>query len=281
MALLYYNHSQGKQNVGASYLNVFKSVAAISERLKQEGYQVRGDGTLTEEKVRQMILRTGRNVGSWAPGELDAMLASGEVEMLPMQTYRQWFDALPEDFRRPVLDQWGEPEQSKIMVKDGNFVIPLVRLGNLVFLPEPSRGWSDDPMKLYHDQSVYPHHQYIAAYLWLQHSFGADAMIHLGTHATYEWLPGKQAGLAAADPPEIMVGAIPNIYPYIVDDVGEGIQAKRRGRGVIIDHLTPALKDVALHDETAALQELVGNFTLNAVSVVRPLPSIWSRLMRC
>ena len=264
LALLYYNHSQGKQNVGASYLNVFKSVAAISERLKQEGYQVRGDGTLTEEKVRQMILRTGRNIGSWAPGELDAMLASGEVEMLPIQTYRQWFDTLPEDFRRPVLDQWGEPEQSKIMVKDGHFVIPLVRLGNLVLLPEPSRGWSDDPMKLYHDQSVYPHHQYIAAYLWLQHSFGADAMIHLGTHATYEWLPGKQAGLAAADPPEIMVGSIPNIYPYIVDDVGEGIQAKRRGRGVIIDHLTPALKDVALHDETATLHDLVENFELNA-----------------
>ena len=150
------------------------------------------------------------------------------------------------------------------MVKDGNFVIPMVRLGNLVLLPEPSRGWSDDPMKLYHDPTVYPHHQYIAAYLWVQHQFAADAMIHLGTHATYEWLPGKQAGLLSSDPPEIMTGHIPNIYPYIVDDVGEGIQAKRRGRGVIIDHLTPALKDVELHDELSELHDLLSQYEINA-----------------
>ncbi len=264
VALLYYNHSQGKQNIGASYLNVFRSVDAIAQRMKSEGYLISADTELSEEQVRQMIMRTGRNIGSWAPGELDAMLASDEVELLPIATYRRWFDALPEDFTRPVLEQWGEPEESDIMVKDGNFVIPMVRLGNLVLLPEPSRGWSDDPMKLYHDPTVYPHHQYIAAYLWVQHQFAADAMIHLGTHATYEWLPGKQAGLLSSDPPEIMTGHIPNIYPYIVDDVGEGIQAKRRGRGVIIDHLTPALKDVELHDELSELHDLLSQYEINA-----------------
>ena len=174
VALLYYNHSQGKQNIGASYLNVFRSVDAIAQRMKSEGYLISADTELSEEQVRQMIMRTGRNIGSWAPGELDAMLASDEVELLPIATYRRWFDALPEDFTRPVLEQWGEPEESDIMVKDGNFVIPMVRLGNLVLLPEPSRGWSDDPMKLYHDPTVYPHHQYIAAYLWVQHQFAAD-----------------------------------------------------------------------------------------------------------
>jgi cobaltochelatase CobN len=264
VALLYYNHSQGKQNIGASYLNVFRSVAAIIARMQAEGYRISGDGTLSEEKVRQMILRSGRNIGSWAPGELDALLAEGEVELVPIATYRRWFDALPEAFTRPVLDQWGEPEQSDIMTKDGNIILPMVRLGNLVLLPEPSRGWSDDPIKLYHDPTVYPHHQYIAAYLWLQHQFNADAMIHLGTHATYEWLPGKQAGLAASDPSEIMVGNIPNVYPYIVDDVGEGIQAKRRGRGVIIDHLTPALKDVDLHDDLSVLRDLLSRYELSA-----------------
>ncbi len=264
VALLYYNHSQGKQNIGASYLNVFRSVAAIIARMKAEGYRISGDGTLSEEKVRRMILRSGRNIGSWAPGELETLLAGGEVELVPIATYRRWFDALPEAFTRPVLDQWGEPEQSDIMTRDGNIVLPMVRLGHLVLLPEPSRGWSDDPIKLYHDPTVYPHHQYIAAYLWLQHQFNADAMIHLGTHATYEWLPGKQAGLAASDPPEIMVGNIPNVYPYIVDDVGEGIQAKRRGRGVIIDHLTPALKDVDLHDDLSALRDVLSRYELSA-----------------
>ena len=208
-----------------------------------------------------MILRSGRNIGSWAPGELDTLLASNEVVRIPMETYKGWFEKLPAAFQASVVAQWGAPEASTMMVKNGQFIIPVVTLGNLVLMPEPSRGWGDDPMKLYHDQSVWPHHQYIAAYLWIQHGFKADAMIHLGTHATYEWLPGKQAGLSPACPPEVMVGDLPNIYPYIVDDVGEGIQAKRRGRGVIIDHMTPLFQKAGLHSDYATLYELINRYT--------------------
>ena len=134
----------------------------------------------------------------------------------------------------------------------------------MVLLPEPARGWSDDPMKLYHDTTLFPHHQYIAAYLWLSEKFGADAMVHLGTHATYEWLPGKQAGLAPWDPPEIMTGDIPNIYPYIVDDIGEGIEAKRRGRGVILDHLTPPMKEADLYHEYRDLHDIFHKYEIAA-----------------
>ncbi|BBO80679.1 cobalamin biosynthesis protein CobN [Desulfosarcina ovata subsp. sediminis] len=262
VAIIYYNHSQGKQNIAAAYLNVFRSLQFILTRMQKEGYAIERADALTEEKIQQWILDGARNVGSWAPGELDALLAAGEAETVSLAEYQIWFDRLPEAFRKPVRDQWGRPEDCTIMTKDGRLVFPMVKLGNVVLLPEPARGWTDDPMKLYHDTTLYPHHQYIAAYLWLSEKFHADAMIHLGTHATYEWLPGKQAGLAPWDPPEIMSGAIPNLYPYIVDDIGEGIEAKRRGRGVILDHLTPPMKEADLHHEYRQIHDLFHQYEI-------------------
>ncbi|VVS95642.1 cobaltochelatase subunit CobN [Desulfoluna spongiiphila] len=274
LALLYYNHSQGKQNIGASYLNVFRSIEALTARFRQEGYHMGTTGDLSEAAIKEMILRTGRNIGSWAPGELDKLMAAGKVVRIPVATYAEWFRQLPQGFQDAVIKQWGAPEASTIMVKDGQFILPVVTAGNLVMMPEPSRGWGDDPMKLYHDPSVWPHHQYIAAYLWIQNGFKADAMIHLGTHATYEWLPGKQAGLSPSCPPEVMVGDLPNVYPYIVDDVGEGIQAKRRGRGVIIDHMTPLFQKAGLHSDYATLYELINRLTRGRAVGSATVPAI-------
>ena len=260
VAILYYNNSQGKQNIGASYLNVFRSLEEIVGQLKAAGYDVPDAESLDEETIKGLVLRGGRNIGSWAPGELDNLLASGQALRLPVAEYKKWFAKLPEDFCQKVTEQWGEPEKSDLMIKDGHIIIPLVSAGNLVMLPEPARGLSDEPMKLYHDPILYPHHQYVAVYLWLKHGFNADAVVHLGTHATYEWLPGKQAGLSPSCPPEVMVTDIPNIYPYIVDDVGEGLQAKRRGRGVIIDHLTPAMIVAEGYGEYEDLAELIEQY---------------------
>nr|WP_321467237.1 cobaltochelatase subunit CobN [uncultured Desulfobulbus sp.] len=262
VAILYYNHSQGKQNIAAAYLNVFRSLQTILARMQAEGYKIDQADRFSEEQIQDMILTSGRNIGSWAPGELDNLLASGGVEQVSLEEYTTWFNRLPEPFKKPVIAQWGQPKDCAIMTKEGHLVFPMVKLGNVVLLPEPARGWTDDPLKLYHDTTLYPHHQYIAAYLWLKEKFHADAMIHLGTHATYEWLPGKQAGLAPSDPPEIMLGAIPNIYPYIVDDVGEGIEAKRRGRGVIIDHLTPPMKEADLHHEYKQIHDLYHQYEI-------------------
>ncbi len=255
VAILFYNHNQGKQNIGASYLNVFKSIQFILKRMRKEGYQIPRKYHLTSKEIRGLILSYARNIGSWAPGELDRLTRNGEVTEISMPTYEKWFSRLPKAFREGVIRQWGPVEKSKIMIHQGKFVVPSVILGNIVLLPEPARGWGDDPMKLYHSPTLYPHHQYIAVYLWLKYGFKADVMIHLGTHATHEWLPGKQAGLTPADPPEVLITDIPNIYPYIVDDVGEGIEAKRRGRGVIIDHLIPPLVNSGLYREYSRLYD--------------------------
>jgi cobaltochelatase CobN len=257
VAIVYYNNSRGKQNVGASYLNVFRSLEGLAGSLAAAGYGLPPDLVLSEETIRDLVLKGGRNVGSWAPGELEDLMASGQAELLPVARYREWFSELPGEFQEKVLAQWGRPEDGGPMIRDGNIVIPMVRAGNVVMLPEPARGEVDDPMKLYHDLEMQPHHQYVAVYLWLRHAFGAHAVIHLGTHATHEWLPGKQSGLSVSCAPVVLGTDIPNIYPYIMDNIGEGLQAKRRGRAVVIDHLVPLLVEAESGKEYQRLRELL------------------------
>jgi cobaltochelatase CobN len=256
IAILYYNHSPGKGSIGASYLNVFESLSVILASMKEAGYSIDENQSFTEETLKDIILKAGRNVGSWAPGELQEMLETSLVQKVPLAQYEQWFAELPQVFQDRVLEYWGPPANSKVMFEDGNFIIPAIFLGdNIVIMPEPARGEPNNAQDLYHDPKVYPHHQYICAYLWIHKAFNASAMIHLGTHATHEWLPGKQAGLSYADPSEVLIGNVPNVYPYIVDNIAEGTQAKRRGRGDIIDHLTPAIVPAEGYEEYITLSQ--------------------------
>ena len=242
VAIFIYNGSGGKQNIGASYLNVPRSLVRISGALAGAGYNTGGLEKLDEAGLTRELLRCARNVGSWAPGELDDLIARGGPVRLSLRQYSQWFSVLPESFRKSVTAEWGEPGEAKIMVSNGDFILPMLRRGTLIIMPEPMRGWLDDPHKLIHSATLAPLHQYLAVYLWLQHEFRADAMIHLGRHGSSEWLPGKQLGLSPSDAPEIVRGNIPEIYPYISDGIGEGIVAKRRARAVTVAHLPPFLK---------------------------------------
>jgi cobaltochelatase CobN len=260
VAVVYYNNSRGKQSVSAVYLNVFRSLADIAARLKAEGYAVEDDPPLDEERVKGLVLRGGRNVGSWAPGELDGLIEGGGAVLWPISEYRELFDRLPEDFRAKVVGQWGQPEDASVMAKDGNLVLPVIALGNLLVMPQGARAAEDDPMRLYHDPLVYPHHQYLAGYLWLEHVWKADAVVHLGTHGTLEWMPGKQAGMSLSDPPEVLLGTLPDIYPYNMDVLGEGIQAKRRGRAVLVDHLIPPLVRAGRYREYETLARLIESY---------------------
>lgn len=259
IAILYWNHPPGKQNVGASYLNIFRSLAHILSSLKSNDYRVEGR-LPTEEEIKHRILLSGRNVGSWAPGELAKLISAGEVIRIPISKYKEWFKELDPEFQREVIRQWGPPEEGRLMIKNREIIIPQMALGNIILAPQPTRGISDDPNKMYHDRRLYPHHQYIAFYLWLKKEFKADAIISLGKHGTHEWLPGKEIGLSQSCAPEVLIQDIPNIYPYIVDNVGEGIQAKRRGRGVIIDHLIPPLKKGGSYMEYRRLTSLIDEY---------------------
>ena len=160
----------------------------------------------------------------------------------------------------------GQQGLSLVMVlhrRDGDyFLIPRLQVGNLVFLPQPPRGeqWEPREIALYHSTKAAPSHFYLATYLWArqtENGFGAHALVHFGTHGSQEWLPGKERGLAVDDYPMLAVGDLPVAYPYIADDVGEAVQAKRRGRAVIISHQPPPFVPAGLHDATNRLHDLL------------------------
>ncbi|PXF55652.1 MAG: hypothetical protein C4B58_14730 [Deltaproteobacteria bacterium] len=260
VVLVYYNHGAGKQNIGASYLNVARSITMITNRLKAEGYTITGE--ISEDKIMDLLIKTGRNIGSWAPGEMDELLSAGDVVKIDIPEYKKWIFEIDPDYLAKVEKDWGKPEDSNIMIHEGKFIIPCIRMGNLFLVPQPSRGWNDDPEKLYHSDILFPHHQYTAFYLWLQKVLRPDAMISLGTHGTHEWLPGKQAGLTHSCAPEVLIGDIPSLYPYIVDDVGEGIQAKRRGRAVIIDHSVPPFRKGGIYEEYSKIAAFISEYEI-------------------
>ena len=250
IAIIYFNYPPGKEMIGASYLNVLpKSLWQILQRLEKDGYDASG-APATEDGLFTAIRDKGGNIGNWNPGSLEELVRNGikerTVTLLPVKAYRVWFDQLPENLRRSMIEKWGEPEKSTIMVwHDGKgepyFVFPAIRYGNILFAPQPSRGWEQDVEKLYHDVTLPPHHQYLAFYFWLQREFDAHAVAHIGTHGTHEWHGGKEVGFTGGDPGELFMGAVPQFYPYIVDDIGEALQAKRRGMAAMISHMTPPL----------------------------------------
>ncbi|MEM6652010.1 MAG: cobaltochelatase subunit CobN [Pseudomonadota bacterium] len=157
------------------------------------------------------------------------------------------------------LKGWGEAP-GNVMVHDGAFVVPSLRFGKVLVAPQPPRGWEVNEEVLHANMSVPPPHQYLAFYHWLQSEFEPHAIIHLGRHSTYEFLPGKRVGLQTTDYSRLIAGDIPGVYPYIVDGVGEGMAAKRRGLAVIVDHLTPPLQVTPFYDELLGLRQLVESF---------------------
>ena len=146
------------------------------------------------------------------------------------------------------------------MTADGSLVIPAVQFGKIALLPQPSRGWGEDSEKMYHAKDLAPHHQYVAAYAWLREGFRADAVVHIGTHGTLEWLDGKDIGLSNDDAPDALIADLPHLYIYNVDVVGEGLVARRRSMAALVDHMVPPFKKGGLYPELAALGESINDF---------------------
>ena len=151
---------------------------------------------------------------------------------------------------------WGEAP-GEVMVYENDILFPSVEFGNILLAPQPPRGWELNEELLHANLSFPPTHQYLAFYHHMRNVFKSDALIHVGRHSTYEFLPRKGVGLTSKDYPYLMIGDIPSIYPYIVDGVGEGIQAKRRGQAIMIDHLTPPLAITKVYDDLLQLRQLI------------------------
>lgn len=183
----------------------------------------------------------------------------------------------------PGLTGWGEPPGNIMTVTKNSkeyIVIPGMYFGNVFIGPEPQRGWEADANKFYHSTVVPPHHQYLAWYGWVNQKFEADAQVHIGRHATYEWLPRKQVALAEFDYSDIMIADTPSVYIYIVDGVGEGLQAKRRGLAVIVDHLTPPLKTTTLYGGFLELKADIENYNIASAGNNPTLMEAYAQVIR-
>lgn len=251
MVLANYPNSDSRIGNGVG-LDTPASTAAILKALSEAGYRT---GTAPADSTALMQLMTGAitNASPDRPGEVS----------LPLGAYQAAFASLPKAARNAVQDRWGPPEADPFF-RDGAFHLPAHRFGNIVVAVQPSRGYHIDPRSSYHDPALPPPHAYLAFHIWLADAFGAHAVVHVGKHGNLEWLPGKAVALSESCFPEICAGPIPQIYPFIVNDPGEGTQAKRRIGACIVDHLTPPLTRAESYGPLKELEALVDEYYLAA-----------------
>ncbi len=219
------------------------------------GYAVGLDTSASVVEILMLLRGEGYDVGTepWQPADVERLLA-GAVDHIeiPLARYREWLADLPPSLQRDLAETWGEPAQ--------DFRLPVLRCGRVLVLLQPDRGTSLDRKLGYHDTSCPPSHAYVALYAWLREQERIDALVHLGTHGTLEWLPGKALALSAECWPEAVLGAVPVIYPFIVNNPGEAVQAKRRLGAVTIGHLTPPLSAAGLHGTLAEMESIIEEY---------------------
>ncbi|HCF29614.1 MAG TPA: cobaltochelatase subunit CobN, partial [Cyanobacteria bacterium UBA11049] len=244
------------------------SCVEILKALQQAGYQVEIPST-GEELIQRLT--------SGVTNDPESMELRFVRQQLSQEEYQQYFATLPESVQQGVTQRWGnffetnrrsEAKPKALDTKDAKkeedsysfFPIAGIQLGNIFVGIQPARGYDLDPALNYHAPDLEPTHAYLAFYYWIRGRFGADAVIHLGKHGNLEWLPGKSVALSSSCYPEVAFAALPHLYPFIVNDPGEGSQAKRRAQAAIVDHLTPPMTRAEIYGSLQQLESLIDEF---------------------
>ncbi|WP_435197337.1 cobaltochelatase subunit CobN [Natronomonas sp. EA1] len=251
VAVVLHNYPPSDDGIGTAFgLDSPESTVNLLEELRDRGYDLGGtlpeSGQALVERLTAQLTLDDRWV---APADVREL----SVDVVSTAQYREWFAATDDRFQANIEAEWGA-------VPDRPFAIPGVEFGNVLVTVQPPRGFGMDPSKVYHDSDLQPPHDYVAFYGWLRHSFEADAVVHLGTHGSLEWLPGKTVGLNGESAPDQLVDDLPNVYPYIINNPGEGTQAKRRSYAAIVDYLTPVMRNAGTYDELAELEALADQY---------------------
>ncbi|WP_336363554.1 cobaltochelatase subunit CobN [Halalkalicoccus salilacus] len=251
VAVVLHNYPPSDDGIGTAFgFDSPESTVNLLEELARRGYDMggrtpEGGQELIEALTSQLTLDD-----RWVAPE---DVRERSVDVVPSERYREWFDGADERFQENVIEEWGDPPERP-------FAIPGVEFGNVLVTVQPPRGFGMDPSKVYHDSDLQPPHDYYAFYAWLREEFAADAVVHLGTHGSLEWLPGKTVGLNGESAPDALIDDLPNVYPYIVNNPGEGTQAKRRSYAAIVDYLTPVMANAGTYDEISELEELASQY---------------------
>lgn len=220
------------------------SCIEILKALQREGYTVDN----IPENGDELVLQLTKGVTN----DPEARELRNVNQSLLLAEYQTYFSTLPPSVQASIDDRWNSAAES--------FAIPGIQLGNVFVGIQPARGYDLDPSLNYHAPDLEPTHQYLAFYYWVRETFGAQAIVHVGKHGNLEWLPGKSVALSENCFPEIAIGALPHFYPFIVNDPGEGSQAKRRAQAVILDHLTPPMTRAELYGGLQKLEALIDEY---------------------
>lgn len=250
LILANYPTREGRLGNGVG-LDTPASVIAILRRLQEEGYRLEAvpkDGDALMDRLKEGITNDPEQ---WALRPARQSLA--------LEDYQRWFHQLPRANQTAVIQRWGTPEADP-MLRQGRFMLAGLRCGHVFIGIQPARGYQLDPMASYHDPDLVPPHHYLAFYYWLREVWRSDAFVHVGKHGNLEWLPGKSVALSDECWPDLIFGPMPHLYPFIVNDPGEGTQAKRRAQAVIIDHLMPPLTRAESYGPTRDLERQVDEY---------------------
>ncbi|WP_059019610.1 cobaltochelatase subunit CobN [Mycobacterium sp. M26] len=253
------------------------SAVALLTALRDNGYRIgevpgveAGDG----DALMHALIERGGQDPDWLT---DAKLAGNPVRV-PAARYREWFATLPGELAEAMVEHWGPPPGELFVDRsrdpDGEIVVAAIQSDNIVILVQPPRGFGENPVAIYHDPDLPPSHHYLAAYFWLRHEFGAHALVHLGKHGNLEWLPGKTVGMSAQCGTDAALGDLPLIYPFLVNDPGEGTQAKRRAHATLVDHLIPPMARAETYGDISRLEQLLDEHANIAALDPGKLPAI-------
>ena len=253
------------------------SVIRLLRAMREAGYhlgtpgEIPGTGPLDPVEGEDQDTTAGNALihaliaaGGQDPEWLTAEQLSGQPVRISAETYRRWLAELPADLVAAVTQAWGEAPGELFVDRssdpDGEIVAATLQAGNVVILVQPPRGFGENPIAIYHDPDLAPSHHYLAVYRWLEREFGAHAVIHVGKHGNLEWLPGKNLGLSASCGSDAALGSVPLIYPFLVNDPGEGTQAKRRAHATVVDHLVPPMARAETYGDIARLEQLLDEY---------------------
>ena len=266
------------------------SAVALLNAMRAAGYDIgpeSGAGSLPGvaehdgDALIHALIAAGGQDENWLT---DEQLVGNPVRIAAAH-YREFFDTLPAELRESMVQHWGDAPGELFVDRttdpDGEIVLAGLRAGNVVVMVQPPRGFGANPIAIYHDPDLPPSHHYLGAYQWLasaEHGFGADALVHVGKHGNLEWLPGKTAAMSAGCGPDAAIGNLPVIYPFLVNDPGEGTQAKRRVHATLVDHLVPPMARAESYGDIARLEQLLDEHAQIASMDPAKLPAIRAQI---
>lgn len=255
IAIIFHNYPPKNSNIGSAYgLDSIESVRRLLGFMKEAGYQVDFIPEDTETFMKRLTAQA-TNDCSMLTEEQEAA-----CQKVPKKLYCDLFDTFPEETRRQMEKDWGKAPGRVMTTESGDILVPGLMDGHIFLTVQAPRGYGFDASKIYHDPFIAPTHQYLAYYQWIRDVWGADAVLHVGTHGNLEWLPGKSAGMDRGSYPDLALGSLPNIYPYHMTITGEGIQAKRRGGACLVDHLPAPMEEAGTYEELAELEQAMDEY---------------------